>query len=163
MFRKILRKIRTFVRLPGRQKIWFVCCYFFSGIARAYILFLPFRWLAPRLGTHYQNIQLATVVSEEQEKLAWRIGRITEMACKYTPWESKCLVQAVLAKHILAYYKIPCVMYLGVIKSKDDNDLKAHAWLSTGRWVITGRDGHQPFTIVSTFVSPATIIAGYKS
>ncbi|MBT7408803.1 MAG: hypothetical protein HN826_03810 [Methylococcales bacterium] len=31
---------------------------------------------------------------------------MTTLACKYRPWESKCLVQALLAKDLLQYYKV---------------------------------------------------------
>ena len=157
--RQELRKIRLFLQFPTRHKLWFVWCFFVSGIVRASILLLPFRWLSPHLGAHYANHQFSTVVSEEQQLLAWRIGRVTEAACKQTPWESKCLVQAILARYLLDRYEIPCVLYLGLFKPKTGgDDLKAHAWLCTGPWVITGGGGHQPFKIVATYVSPSTLL-----
>jgi hypothetical protein len=154
-----LRKIRLFLKLPTRHKLWFIWCYFFSGIVRASILLLPFRWLSPHLGAYYQKHQFSTVVTDDQKLLAWRIGQMTQSACKYTPWESKCLVQAILARYLLDRYEIPCVLYLGLFKPKTGNDdLKAHAWLCTGPWVITGGSGHQPFKVVATYVSPPTLL-----
>jgi len=135
--------------------------FLFSGLARAAILLLPFRFLAPLLGQHYKNVSLAALVTEDQRLIAWRIGRITESACKYTPWESKCLVQALIARSLLAWYHIPYVLYLGVCKAgaseNQGEELKAHAWLSVGPWIITGREGHKAFTIVSTFVQPSLL------
>jgi len=154
----VKNKVNSFLKLPRLYKIWFVCCYFFSGLVRAAILLLPFRYLSPYLGAHYNNIQLTVLVTEEQKLLAWHIGRMTELACQYTPWESKCLVQAFLTRCLLRYYRIPCVLFLGVMNCKMENDLKAHAWLSVGSWVVSGRKGHKSFTVVSTFVSPVSVI-----
>jgi len=156
--RRIAYLVTLFFRLPAREKLWFVFAWFLSGVIRLFLLILPFRWIAPRLGLHLNNTQLCAVTPEKQRKLAWRIGKITELACKYTPWQSKCLVQAMVARTLLGYYKIPYVMHLGVAKTDNAEDLlKAHAWLSVGPWIITGRDGHKQFTIVSTFISPAVL------
>jgi len=95
---------------------------------------------------------------------AWRIGRISELVSKYTPWESKCLVQVLMVRALLAYYHIPYVMHLGVTKAmaqesgeEGDSIMKAHAWLSVGAWVVSGGDGHRAFTIVATFVQPSLL------
>lgn len=134
-----------------------------SAPIRAGLLLLPFRKMVPLLGQHQSNIQLTSVVSEAQRQRAWRIGRITELAAGYTPWESKCLVQACAASILLRYYRIPYVMHLGVTRGGENADagnaLKAHAWLSVGPWIVTGGDGHRAFTIVSTFVSPELLTA----
>jgi len=154
----LLRKFASFMRTPLREKLWFFWLFFLSGLIRAALLILPFRLLAPWLGQHHQNYQLASVTSEQQRLMAWRIGRITELATSYTPWQSKCLVQAMAAKALLAHYKIPYVLHLGVTKAGQSIDaLKAHAWLSVGPWIITGREGHRAFTIVSTFVAPSIL------
>ena len=125
-------------------------------------MIVPFRRLTPYLGQHYQNAQLAVLVTDEQLRTAESIGRITEQTARHTPWQSKCLVQAMMARCLLAYYGIPYVLYLGVAKSTaihgtgeiENSDLIAHAWLSVGPAIITGNDGHRAFTIVSTFVAP---------
>jgi len=154
-----LRKCISFVRIPFREKIWFLWLFFLSGLIRAALLILPFRFIAPWLGLHHQNYQLASVASGQQRLMAWRIGRITELVASYTPWQSKCLVQAMAAKMLLAHYQIPYVLHLGVTKAagQDLDALKAHAWLSVGPWIITGREGHRAFTIVSTFVAPSIL------
>lgn len=156
--KSLLRKFGTFLRMPVREQCWFFWIWIVSGPIRAGLLQLPFRKMAPMLGEHCSNLQLAAVVSEEQRQRAWRIGRVTELAASYTPWESKCLVQACAASLLLRYYRIPYVMHLGVTRGGEAEDvLKAHAWLSVGPWIVTGRDGHRAFTIVSTFTSPALL------
>jgi len=156
---RVYHLLTLFLRLPAREKAWFMFAWLFSGIVRASLLSIPFRWIAPRLGTHFNNTQLCALTTEDKRKLAWRIGKITELATKYTPWESKCLVQAMVARVLLGYYKIPYIMHLGVTKTEDpDNLLKAHAWLYVGPWVITGREGHKQFTVVSTFITPSLLL-----
>lgn len=153
---RILRMMQLFYDLPRNEKVWLLLIYPMSGVARVVILGLPFRWLAPILGEHYQNVQVSTLASDFQRKRAWRIGEVAALAAKYTPWESKCLVQASIAVLFYRYYKIPYILYLGVMKSEED-ELKAHAWVSVGRNVVTGREGHRAFTIVSTFTMPSLL------
>ncbi|GMR00476.1 MAG: hypothetical protein BMS9Abin18_1326 [Zetaproteobacteria bacterium] len=161
----LLRKCISFVRIPFREKLWLFWLFLLSGLIRACLLVLPFRCIAPWLGLHHQNYQLASVTSEQQKLMAWRIGRITELAASYTPWQSKCLVQAMAAKVLLAHYRIPYVLHLGVTKAAGQSfdALKAHAWLSVGPWIITGREGHRAFTIISTFVAPSILNPGTAS
>jgi len=158
LFLKILRKIRTAFCLPLTEKLWILLLYPFSGLVRAAILLLPFKYLSRYLGQHHQNHELSPLVSESQRLLAWRIGRITELVARYTPWESKCLVQAIMAKTLLNFYHIPYVIHLGAKMTKDPKEpMKAHAWVKVGAWIITGREGHRAFGIVSSFVTPSLI------
>jgi len=160
--KSLLRKCTTFLRMPVREKYWFFLVWIISGPVRAALLLLPFRKMTPVLGEHCGKLQLTALASVEQRQRAWRIGRVTELAASYTPWQSKCLVQACAASILLRYYRIPYVMHLGVARDSEDTDtdgsaMKAHAWLSVGPRIVTGRDGHRAFTIVSTFVSPALL------
>ncbi|MDX8378198.1 MAG: lasso peptide biosynthesis B2 protein [Mariprofundales bacterium] len=159
MIKILLRKCKSFLRSPLREKLWFAFLFISFALIRALLLLTPFRLLAPYLGRHHKNYELASVVTEQQRLLAWRIGQITERIAGYTPWESKCLVQAIGARLLLGWYGIPYVMYLGVTKPKGQSikAMKAHAWLCVGPWIITGRDGHKAFTIVSTFIAPSIL------
>lgn len=154
--RRLLRHCRLFAQLSSREQVWFVVLFVGSGIARAALLTLPFRRIAPYMGAHGQHGLCTARVTQEQQLQAWRIGRLTAMATKYTPWASTCLVQALVATWLLAYYHIPYVLHFGVARStQQENALIAHAWLHVGQWVITGREGHKAFTVVATFVAPS--------
>lgn len=163
---RVLRKFRKYLSMQNREKIWVVLLFFLSALARAVILTVPFRRITPYLGQHHQNAQMAVIVTDKQLHTARWIGRITEQTARNTPWQSKCLVQAIIAKCLLSYYNIPYVLHLGVAKSTADNrtqhsaenDLIAHAWVSVGPSIITGKDGHRAFTIVSTFIPPSILI-----
>ena len=39
--------------------------------------------------------------------------RIVEIAGRSTPWRPKCLVEAIMVRTLLAYYRIPYVLHLG--------------------------------------------------
>lgn len=151
----MLKPLRTFMGLPLRQKLWFLLLYPLSGLVRAMILAIPFARYARLLGERRGNDQFLLLADEQAEQMGWRIGRIIEQVARFTPWESKCLVQAILARLMCRYYRLPYVLHLGVTRNQDKgNPLKAHAWVSVGRWVIVGRDGHKAFTVVSTYVTP---------
>ncbi len=157
----VLRKIRTFFRFNSTQLLWLIPSYLLSGIFRATILTMPFRKIAPWLGSHYENATITTLTSPEQERRARDIGTVIHTVSKYTPWESKCLVETLIATLILRLYNIPHSAYLGVSKDESEdaeNPLKAHAWVSSGRYFVTGGNGHRNFTVVSTFISDPEIV-----
>lgn len=156
----MFKPLRTFVRLPLREQLWFVLLLPLSGLVRAMILAVPFSRYAWLLGERRGNDQLLLLADPQSEQLGWRIGRIIEQVARFTPWDSKCLVQAILARGMCRYYRLPYVLHLGVTRNQDKgNPLKAHAWVSVGRWVIVGREGHRAFTIVSTYVTPRLLPA----
>lgn len=167
---RILRKVLTAWHLPWVEKIWLALLYPLSGLARAALLFIPFRRVAPYLGRHHGNVQLSPLATPRQIRLAARIGSVSAIAARFTPWKSRCLVQAIMVKTLLSHYKIPHVIYLGVVKptgpgtagaEPDGSDrpppMKAHAWVAVGPKVVAGKAGHQAFTIVSTFASPTSL------
>ncbi len=154
----LLKKISSLWHLPWCEKIWLTLLYPLSGVIRFTILTMRFSWLAPLLGQHHKNYQLSPLVSQPMLQRAWRIGRIVELTSRYTPWQSKCLVQAIMVRILLGYYRIPYVMHLGTRLTKNASaPMKAHAWVKVGPWIIVGREGHQAFTIVSSFISPSLL------
>ena len=126
----------------------FIKVFFLTGIVRLAIISLPFRWLSPALGKHMQESPMNE--KDLNLKAAREVGWVCEKVSRYTPWESKCLVQAIIAKIILRQLGIANTLYLGVSKDKQ-NGLVAHAWLRCGEIVITGGQSQERFTIVSKF------------
>jgi len=156
--------------MPWEEKIWLALLFPLSGLARAALLFMPFRRVAPYLGRHHGNVPLSPLATPGQIRLASRIGSVSALAARFTPWKSRCLVQAIMVKTLLRHYGIPHVIYLGVVKPTGPASvgadragagrppaMKAHAWVAVGPKVVAGRDGHHAFTIVSTFASPASL------
>ena len=83
---------------------------------------------------------------QQLQQVAWAVNTMS----RYTPWQSKCLVQAIAAKRMLQSRKIVSTLYLGVTRN-DTKSLQAHAWLRSGSMYLTGGQGHQQFTVVAMF------------
>jgi hypothetical protein len=95
------------------------------------------------------------VINDNQLQYVHEIGQITRLIERYSPWQSKCLIQVSLAALLCRYYQIPYVIYLGVLRQDNANEpLKAHAWSLIGDKIVTGAKGHKKFTIINTYISP---------
>ncbi len=120
------------------------------GIARLAVLLLPFRWIAPSLGRHMEEIQ--NEVDFDRLERARLVGWAVRAAAIRTPWKSVCLPQAVTAQWMLRRRGIPATLYLGVKKTLPKGEaLAAHAWVRCGDLVVTGAAGHRSYTVISTF------------
>ena len=63
----------------------------------------------------------------------------------------RCFAQAIAAQRLLKKQNIPSQLYLGV--NKNEETLKAHAWLKCGELFVTGKKGHESFTSVICYTS----------
>ena len=145
------RKITTWCNLPRSQKLLFFVSISLLGVARLAILVLPFRILARRLGEDFKTTPLVPLITTEKRRIAILIGRSVRMAARYTPWESKCLAQALVAGLLLEVMKIPHGLYLGVCRG-NEAEMKAHAWVCSGPIFVTGGNSFGEFTVVSSFI-----------
>ncbi len=160
MLFKLLKLPITVYRLSWEHKLWLIPLYLISAPTWVLTLAVPYRRMHRLIGTPYRNTQLVVLANETQQLRAWRLGHLVEALCKYTPWPSKCLVQALLTRFVLCCYGIPHVIYIGICKPPDaDQPLASHAWLCVDRWVVSGADGHQAFKVIATYVSSAEVLA----
>jgi hypothetical protein len=143
-------KARAWSARSPEEKVWVLPAFALLGLSRAALLAVPFRRIAPLLGDDLGPARLVPVVSEGQAARAVHIGRAVRTAAGYTPWESKCLAQAMAARVLLGASGIPYVLYLGV--AREAGRLEAHAWVLAGRARVTGGDGFNRFTVVAAFV-----------
>lgn len=146
------RKVASWWAKPRREKIWFVPALILLGIVRCVLLIVPFRHIAPLLGKAIQETSLEPQADESEIAYALSIGHAIELAASYTPWESKCLAQAITARVLLGFNYLPYSLFLGVHNGTAEG-MRAHAWVCTGSAVVTGEKSCQEFTVVSTFVS----------
>lgn len=144
----MIRRIIQFVGLSWWEQWLFIEAFCLSGVVRLAIILVPFRRLAPFLGKHMRESPMKENVVKFVA--AKRIGRVVETVCCYTPWESKCLVQAIVGKIMLRRRGINNTLYLGVGRN-EGRSLVAHAWLRCGETVITGGRGRERFTLVGKF------------
>ncbi len=95
------------------------------------------------------------LATPEQMQRALTIGRGVRLAATYTPWQSKCLAQAMVASWLLRRYGLPYGLYFGVRKDPASaRGMAAHAWVSSGQTAVTGGRGcFNDFSVVYNFVN----------
>ncbi|MCG6941460.1 MAG: lasso peptide biosynthesis B2 protein [Thiohalocapsa sp.] len=148
-------KLRKLRREPGFVWLWLGPTWALLGLSRGLIALVPFRRLAPLLGTNVGVEPWVPLVSAVQAVRARLIGRSVQIAARYTPWESNCFPQAITARLLLGLYRIPFALYLGLARDRDNNDLSAHAWVTAGPMHVAGGGADfERFTVVGCFVAP---------
>ena len=70
---------------------------------------------------------------------------------RHVPWDSKCLVQAMVAQRLLRDYGLTSTLYLGVGRNRDTGEMIAHAWVRCGTYAVCGGDG-KGYGVVATFL-----------
>ena len=123
--------------------IWFRCAYY-----RSRIRFFDIKKIHKRLGAEGEETPFEDLTKEEY-LYAMSVGRCVNRSAHNTPWESKCLVQAMTAQHYLKKKNISTTLYLGV--GTENGKMVAHAWIRAGKLYVTGGDGKE-YAIVSKYV-----------
>lgn len=148
------RKVLVFWGIPFKYKVMFFINFFLCGIARAAIKILPLPYLAPYFGKLDKTTIVSQVISKKQIGQVLQMGRSVRLAAKYTPWDSSCLTQAMVAKFWCRLFKIPYVFYIGFAKSAESaSGYKGHAWVTAGPVAITGGHSFSEFRVVSSYFS----------
>jgi hypothetical protein len=120
------------------------------GLARCAILTIPFRWTTRLFAL--RSGEMVAAVDQSSRDLARRIGWALRSAGARSPWHSTCLAQALAGTVMLRRRRIPSSLTMGVAKSDvAPGSLSAHAWLSCGGNILTGRDGYEKFNIIAQF------------
>ena len=145
-------KIKTFWHMPIKQKLFFFINFFFCGVARAVINLFSYKQISPYLGTSCRMLTASTIVSKHQIQQAVLIGRSIKLVAHYTPWDSNCLTQAMVAKFWCQYFKIPYFLFIGFAKGSDKPlGEEGHAWVMAGPVAITGGYCFSSHQVVSTY------------
>ena len=124
----------------------------YAAVARFRIYFFPgsklYRYLGER-GTESPVEEIEAL--EERRNIRYVAERVAGVA-RRVPWESKCLVQAMVAQRLLRGYDMKSTLYLGVGRDEDENGkMIAHAWVRCGIYNVCGGTGEK-YAIVATFV-----------
>jgi hypothetical protein len=118
------------------------------AVARLALAVLPFRWvmrvLSLRQGEDPAEHDASTVAQEQ--RVAWALERIRRRA----PWSGRCLARALAGRHMLRRRGVACTLHLGVAKD-GAAQIEAHAWLSSGDFVVAGGEDLGRFTLLATF------------
>lgn len=140
--------LQIFIKKPISEKLHLLKITSYLAWYRFFILSFSFKRLSKQLGNlNADPLQSDGKPGPETLQLANSIRRISYIV----PWESKCLVQAVVAKILLKNKGMRSTLYLGVRKSGDGSSLEAHAWLDVGEQTILGGEVADQFTEVSSY------------
>lgn len=126
-------------------KAWCLLCYY-----RAAVLCTPFKCLCAPLD-HHRAEPPRYQVSEETIERAGKLAYLVDIAARYTPWNSTCLVRVLVLQRLMAGKGIGGRFYLGVCIDTENRDFKAHAWLRCGEKIINGGRGYEQYMVITTF------------
>lgn len=158
MVRTLWRKVKTFLNWPLIDQLLVPIVWLMLGLARAIILFIPFRRFAGWLGASSKTLAYTPIITPAQICRSRRLGGIVRATAKLTPWESLCFPQAIVACLLLRISSIPYIMYFGLAKNEEPDTIdamKAHAWVIAGPVAVTGgRNNLFKFTVVGSYTSP---------
>lgn len=119
---------------------------FLSAKYRWQILHRPFAEMSPKIGVQ----RLETEVKPQDLNVIREVRYVVVGICERTPWESKCLVQALTAKKLLNGKGLPCTLYMGVGKD-EEGQMIAHAWLRCGNVFVTGGNGGVRYAVTGIY------------
>lgn len=144
--------VLQFLFKPVAKCALFLVFLILSCVLQILVLLIPFRITSQLLGQRLAAGNSLVEATEKKEKQALAIGRICERATRRLPLKSKCLVQAILTNSILSLINIPCVINIGVSRSRFDAvGMKAHAWTMTSNQTITGGKICKSYTTIIQF------------
>ncbi|MDZ4940883.1 lasso peptide biosynthesis B2 protein [Clostridium perfringens] len=144
----LIRKVKTFFKIDFESKVIFCKAFILCGFYRFIILNISFSKVKKLLGEKGKESDFK--IDIDHYKIVKKVGFIVKLASSHTPWESKCLVQAMTAQKILNDKGIKTTLYLGVAKEK--NNMVAHSWLRYGQMFVTGGNGDLNYKRVGCFV-----------
>jgi hypothetical protein len=146
----LFRKINKFIHMKSINKFDFLRAYIYTGIFRVFILLIPFNKLKRIMGqTRIESLEEVDMVAyREADRISWIVFKVS----RYTPWESKCLVQALTAQRILKKRGISTTIYLGV-KKGENSEMLAHAWSRCGKYFVTGGSNRKEYIVVAKFAN----------
>lgn len=144
-------KLKTFIALPLRDKLFFLDAVLLLSISKMVVLTLPFKKVAPYLGK--VNSPIDNRLDSLQTAKAERVKLFVQMAAGNVPFKSVCLDQAMAGMLLLRRFKIPSNLCLGVKRNDKEQKLDAHAWIECGGRILIGGQRSLQYTKVAHFAN----------
>lgn len=142
----LLHKIQSFFKLDYPTKNLIIEAYVLLAWSR-YRKSKKFSIVSLSLGQRMQETSFR--INEREMNIVKQVSYVIHLASRYTFWESECLVKAMAGMKMLERRGIESTLYLGM--AKDATGLRAHAWLRSGNFYVSGSDGMENFTVVEKF------------
>lgn len=132
------------------ERVLYMRAFVYMLIIRFWMLFIRFSWYEKYFGKRF--VESTTPFPMEKLDVVQSIRKAVAAISNNTPWESKCMVQAITGKWLLHQQGIPSTLYFGIGKNDSQKTkLAAHAWLRVGDKIIIGKDGHKTFKVVNYY------------
>ncbi|MHA6485259.1 lasso peptide biosynthesis B2 protein [Paenibacillus sp. strain BS8-2] len=145
------KRLRALLSLDRRTILLLIEALLFLGVAKLKFK-RSFAKVAPGLGNN--NEETSPDIDELHIRTVKHIRSAIGIMSRYTPWESKCMVQAMAGMMMLKRRGIASTLYLGT--ARDENgQLIAHAWLRSGSCYVSGYEGMNRFIVVEKFANHA--------
>jgi hypothetical protein len=145
------KKLRALLSLDRRTVLFFIEALLALGAAKLKFR-RSFAKVAPRLGN--KNEETSRELDERHIRTIKQIRSAIGVMSRHTPWDSKCMVQAIAGMAMLKRRGIASTLYLGT--GRDENGkLIAHAWLRSGSVYVSGYEGMNRFVVVEKFANHA--------
>lgn len=154
MLRLLVKPARFFRHHSLFVQLWFFPVWLGLGLAKLLIFTVSFKRLVPRLGVSVGLKPWLPLIDEAQERRARQVSQVVQLAARYTPWESNCFPQAVIARVLLGWYGVPYCLFFGVRRKPGNGEFDAHAWVASGCVRVTGRYSFHQYTVVGVFAAP---------
>lgn len=145
----LINKAKVFFRLRLKCQILIIEAFCLAGFTRLAMVTFTFKKFKKLIGKH--NNTLVYEITENDRATISYIRWAVILVSRYTPWQSKCLVQAVVARLMLKRRNIESTLHLGIGRDKD-NSLLAHAWLSCNNLIVIGESKDDLFKEVAKFL-----------
>ncbi len=146
-------RARHFAGRDRFEQVWLVPAWLGLGLASLAIALVAFRQIAPRLGSYCGLERPDVTTSIGQERRARQIARTVQLAARYAPWRADCYPQAIVARLLLGFYRLPYCLSLGLRRDAASGAMQAHAWVRSGSVCVTGGNGDEAYRTVGIFVS----------
>ncbi|MGL4992202.1 MAG: lasso peptide biosynthesis B2 protein [Sarcina sp.] len=147
-----ISNFKKFSRVDFGMKFMALEALYLSALYRFMILRFEFKNVSKKFGVKGEFGSMDGQLLNY--KIAKRVSIVANKVCDVTPWESKCLVRAMVAQKMLKKRGVETTLYLGVgtelNEAKTSKGMIAHAWLRYGSLYVTGGNGKQ-FAPVANF------------
>ena len=147
-----VRRWANFFRHRWWEQLAFMPTWLLLGIAKLAICTLSFERVAAGLGTSLGPHAFVPLGSASQSLCARRISRLVLWVARYTPWDSDCFPQALVARFMLGLGGVPWALCFGLERGADEL-MQAHAWVVCGRVNVTGGASFGRYAVVACFTS----------
>jgi Transglutaminase-like superfamily len=141
-----------FAEIGNRRRAMLAEATVYLLAARLTLIFVPFRRLAPRLGTFVSpgdpRASREAAGTRGDAGLAADVSWAVTRAARYLPFQLVCLPQAIAAQTMLRRRGVRSIMHFGA----RGGTLDAHAWLDAGGVEVTGFPVALGFVEIACFV-----------